>query len=148
MRSGPGNQGGVERAGPDHGHWAGLDVTEHQWVAAVVTCHGGGDGCTSAGPVVERHRRLRAVVEARFGPAVWAEQDVQHTSRFIRLPVLVVHDLNDQMVPVAQGRRVAAALGTTPLITKGLGHGRILIDDAVGEAIITHLTGNQVRLAA
>lgn len=50
----------------------------------------------------------------------------------IRVPGLIVHDAQDREVPVAHGEAYAAAWpGATFIRTEGLGHRRILKDDAV-----------------
>lgn len=56
------------------------------------------------------------------------------------VPLLVVHDHGDRVVPFAEaGRVVAANPGAQLLATKGLGHNRILTDDAVLDAVLDHV---------
>ena len=56
------------------------------------------------------------------------------------VPLLVAHDHGDRVVPFAEaGRVVAANPGAKLLATKGLGHNRILTDDAVLDAVLDHV---------
>ncbi|MDQ7876740.1 alpha/beta fold hydrolase [Microbacterium sp. QXD-8] len=56
------------------------------------------------------------------------------------VPLLVIHDEGDRMVPYAEaGRIVAANHGARLLPTIGLGHNRILAADDVLDAVLTHL---------
>lgn len=83
--------------------------------------------------------RLRARIAARYGPDVWTVLDVETTAPRVRADVLVVHDVDDPEVPVGDGVRVARALGTEAVLTTGLGHGRVLADDAVAARVLVHL---------
>jgi pimeloyl-ACP methyl ester carboxylesterase len=57
-------------------------------------------------------------------------------------PTLVVHDEADREAPYAVGAAVAAAWPTATLVTtRGLGHYRLLADDAVVRAVVGHVTG-------
>ena len=56
------------------------------------------------------------------------------------LPLLVAHDHGDRVVPFGEaGRIVAANPGSQLLATRGLGHNRILTDDAVLDAVLDHV---------
>ncbi|MDF2555740.1 MAG: hypothetical protein K0R60_1635 [Microbacterium sp.] len=56
------------------------------------------------------------------------------------VPLLVIHDEGDRMVPYAEaGRIVSANAGARLLATTGLGHNRILVADAVLDAVLDHL---------
>lgn len=83
--------------------------------------------------------RLRRRVEARYGLDVWQRLDAADTGPRVRADVLVVHDVDDREVPVGDGVRVARALGTEPVLTTGLGHGRVLVDDEVAARVLAHL---------
>lgn len=52
-------------------------------------------------------------------------------ARNCRLPVLVVHDREDAVMPFEDGEGVATAFGGALMSTQGLGHRRILRDPAV-----------------
>lgn len=83
-----------------------------------------------------------ASVENRVGrPA--ADFDIRHIAGKIDLPVLLIHDQNDRQVPVAEAARVAHALPTAELmVTRGLGHNRLLADKAVVTAIMGFVAGS------
>lgn len=85
--------------------------------------------------------RLRHRIEQRYGPDVWERLDAADTGPRVRSEVLVVHDVDDREVPVGDGVRVARALGTEPVLTTGLGHGRIVVDEAVAARVVDHLAG-------
>lgn len=77
--------------------------------------------------VARTQRRIQLRVGRTF--------DDLHTERLagtMSRPLLVVHDRGDRVVPVGEGEAVAAAWpGAALLITKGLGHQRILRDPNV-----------------
>lgn len=77
-----------------------------------------------------------ASVENHVGrPA--ADFDVRHIASKVKLPLLLIHDQTDRQVPVAEAARAAHALPSAELIvTRGLGHNRLLADSAVVEAIV------------
>jgi hypothetical protein len=54
----------------------------------------------------------------------------------------VIHDRNDSQVPWKQGAALARHWpGARLLTTQGLGHGRILDDDAVARAAVDFIAG-------
>ena len=54
--------------------------------------------------------------------------------------LLVVHDEGDEIIPIAEGRQIAAAWpGATLLATRGLGHNRILRDAGVISTVVNFL---------
>ncbi|MBW9121194.1 alpha/beta hydrolase [Microbacterium trichothecenolyticum] len=56
------------------------------------------------------------------------------------VPLLVAHDHGDRVVPFGEaGRIIAANHGSRLLATQGLGHNRILTDDAVLDAVLGHV---------
>jgi pimeloyl-ACP methyl ester carboxylesterase len=74
---------------------------------------------------------MRREVERQFGFA-WDAIDTVTLARQQHAPLLIVHDADDEEVPIAQGREVAAAWpGARFVETHGLGHRRILSDPAV-----------------
>lgn len=67
---------------------------------------------------------------ATAGPTLGAEK------------VLLIHDEQDEIVPFAEGRQIAAAWpGATLHATHGLGHNRILRDPAVVQRAVTFIAG-------
>lgn len=81
-------------------------------------------------------RAFIASVERHVGrPA--ADFDVRHIAGKVKLPVLMIHDQTDRQVPVAEAARSAHMLPDAELIvTRGLGHNRLLADPAVVTAIV------------
>jgi pimeloyl-ACP methyl ester carboxylesterase len=77
-----------------------------------------------------------AAVETRVGrPA--SDFDVRRIADKIDLPLLLIHDQNDRQVPVAEAARAAHALPQAELmVTRGLGHNRLLADVTVVRAIV------------
>jgi pimeloyl-ACP methyl ester carboxylesterase len=58
-------------------------------------------------------------------------------------PALVVHDTQDAVIPIATGRIVAEAWPDSRMIeTSGLGHNRILRDEALAEAVAAFVEGD------
>lgn len=59
----------------------------------------------------------------------------------LALPVLVMHDENDPSVPFSQSQAIAADHGSaaTLVVTRGLGHSRILADEGVVATIVTRV---------
>lgn len=76
-----------------------------------------------------------ASVEHHVGrPA--ADFDVRRIAGQVNLPLLMVHDQTDRQVPVAEAARSAHILrGAELIVTRGLGHNRLLADPAVVRAI-------------
>jgi pimeloyl-ACP methyl ester carboxylesterase len=62
-------------------------------------------------------------------------------------PFLVVHDRNDVDVPLAAGTAVADAWRARLVVTSGLGHRRILRDEAVVSEIVAFVTAHLARCA-
>ncbi|MFD3662157.1 alpha/beta hydrolase [Streptomyces sp. NPDC058659] len=86
-------------------------------------------------------RRMRAYVERRVAPGepgIWDRLDADRAAAELALPVLLFHDEGDDMVPVVQARRLDRAHGDRArlVVTRGLGHRRILTDpEVVAEAV-------------
>lgn len=75
--------------------------------------------------------RMQERIEERFGMK-WSEISVE---RFIPdpvVPLLLIHDVGDQEIPVEESARIAAVWpGAERILTEGLGHNRILQDAEV-----------------
>jgi pimeloyl-ACP methyl ester carboxylesterase len=79
--------------------------------------------------------RMIARLEARYD-LPFAAIDAAIDARRLRSPLLVVHDASDPVVPLAEGRTLAAAAGRGELReTTGLGHRAILRDPGVIDAV-------------
>lgn len=87
---------------------------------------------------------VREGIEKRLARRFGVEPRELHVGRVaptMTTPLLVIHDEDDREVPIACGEEIAASWpGATFVRTKGLGHRRILRDEAVIEATVNFLT--------
>ena len=83
----------------------------------------------------ERLRRaMQRAIEERYGLR-WDELGLAHLAPRLAAQALVIHDRSDRQVPWRQGAAFAEHWpGAKLLTTRGLGHARILRDDAVIDA--------------
>ena len=90
----------------------------------------------------ERVRRsMQAAIEERFGVR-WSELEIARVAPLLRAEALVIHDRQDTQVPWRQGAALARHWpGARLMSTVGLGHGRILEDDAVARAAVDFIAG-------
>jgi pimeloyl-ACP methyl ester carboxylesterase len=80
---------------------------------------------------------LRAGIEERFGGDVWSELDVGRALPALRARGLVVHDTDDDEVPLDDARAIATCWPDAELVTTtGLGHRRIVRDGSVRAVIV------------
>lgn len=81
-------------------------------------------------------RAFISAVETRVGrPAT--DFDVRQVAGKVHLPLLVIHDQNDRQVPVVESARTVHALPDAELmVTRGLGHNRLLADPEVVNAVV------------
>jgi pimeloyl-ACP methyl ester carboxylesterase len=88
----------------------------------------------------ERLRRaMQTAIEGRYGLR-WDELKLERLARNLEAQALVIHDRNDRQVPWKQGAAFAQLWpGAKLLTTQGLGHARILRDDAVIDAAAAFL---------
>ncbi|CAL9629003.1 hypothetical protein SUDANB176_06032 [Streptomyces sp. enrichment culture] len=82
------------------------------------------------------HRDLRDRVEHRLFAQVdapWRLFDATHRPEEIAVPMRIIHDADDDMVPVAQAHALKAAYGEQAdlVVTRGLGHRKVLGEAAV-----------------
>lgn len=108
-------------------------------------------------PRVERELRRRiervlfAGVREREGfGSVWEHFDACHRPADVTLPILVVHDEDDDVVRPDQAHRLAAAYGDRLdlLVTRGLGHRRVLTEPTVVDNVIGYLSAARAGRAA
>ncbi len=86
-------------------------------------------------------RSMQEAIEERYGVR-WEELEVERLGPRIKARALVIHDRGDAVVPWKHGERVARAWpGAQLMLTKGLGHGRILRDEAVAQAVADFISG-------
>ena len=82
---------------------------------------------------------LRAHFTARFGRAA-KTVSVSAAVQSVRIPVLVVHDEDDSVAPIAQGTAMAEAIpGAVLWRTRGFGHSGALRDPATIQRVIEFL---------
>jgi pimeloyl-ACP methyl ester carboxylesterase len=86
-------------------------------------------------------RSMQAAIEERYGVR-WEELEVERVAARINARALVIHDREDSVVPWRHGERVARVWpGARLLVTKGLGHGRILRDEGVARTVAEFIAG-------
>ena len=77
---------------------------------------------------------MQAAIEERYGLR-WSELELPRLAPRLDARALVIHDRGDRVVPWKQGEQFARHWrGARLMSTEGLGHGRILQDDAVTQA--------------
>jgi pimeloyl-ACP methyl ester carboxylesterase len=85
--------------------------------------------------------RVHERLGSRFGVPI-EEAQAERIARTMHGPLLVVHDEDDQEVPIACGEAIVRAWqGAELLRTRGLGHRRILRDRESVEAIVRFVSG-------
>lgn len=90
-------------------------------------------------------RAMRARAERRIGVS-FAELDIRVLALAQRAPLLVVHDREDEEIGWADGAAVAAAWpGAEMVVTRGLGHHRLLKDAGVVARAVSFLRGRDGR---
>ena len=86
-------------------------------------------------------RAMQTAIEERYG-VLWESLDVRRLAGRLGAKALVIHDRDDRTVPWTQGAQIASHWpGARLLSTDGLGHGRILEDDAVTRAAADFVSG-------
>jgi pimeloyl-ACP methyl ester carboxylesterase len=84
---------------------------------------------------------MQAAVEERFGVR-WADLDMAKLAPRLSAPALMIHDRGDRLVPWKQGAAFARGWpGARLFSTRGLGHRRILQDDAVASVAAQFIAG-------
>lgn len=86
---------------------------------------------------------FRARLEDRFGREWWIKYGLDRRAANIEgVPALVIHDEGDKEIPVHEGQTLARSWpGAELLVTQGLGHRRILRDEAVVGRAVDFLHG-------
>jgi pimeloyl-ACP methyl ester carboxylesterase len=79
-------------------------------------------------------RAMQGAIEERYGIR-WEELELARVAPRLTARALVIHDRDDRMVPWKQGAAVAQHWRDASFVTtEGLGHRRILQDEAVAAA--------------
>jgi len=98
------------------------------------------------------HRMITKTIEAKFGKDIWQLTAMVNTVKTLHSEsfgsATIIHDLNDMDIPWQEGQAVARAWNDAPFIlTRGLGHRRILreksVIDNVVEILKKSLTGSR-----
>jgi len=86
-------------------------------------------------------RAMQSSIEERYGVR-WEELELSRFAPRLGAKALVIHDRHDTQVPWRQGAALARHWpGARLMSTRGLGHGRILEDDAVARAAADFIAG-------
>ncbi len=86
-------------------------------------------------------RAMQSAIEERYG-VLWDNLEVARLAPRLRTPALVIHDRDDRHVPWTQGAHIARLWpGARLMSTDGLGHGRVLQDEAVTRAAADFISG-------
>jgi pimeloyl-ACP methyl ester carboxylesterase len=86
-------------------------------------------------------RVMQSAIEERYGIR-WDELELARVAPRLVAEALVIHDRDDRMVPLTQGAAVAQHWrGARLVTTQGLGHRRILQDEAVTAAAAEFIAG-------
>jgi pimeloyl-ACP methyl ester carboxylesterase len=86
-------------------------------------------------------RAMQGAIEERYGVR-WEELELARVAPRLAAKALVIHDRDDRMIPWRQGNAVAQHWrGARLMTTQGLGHGRILQDEAVTGAAAGFVAG-------
>jgi pimeloyl-ACP methyl ester carboxylesterase len=92
-------------------------------------------------------RAMQSAIEERYG-VLWENLEVARLAPRLSTPALIIHDREDRHVPWTQGARIAHLWpGARLMSTDGLGHGRILADEAVTRAAADFIAGRSAVAA-
>lgn len=95
--------------------------------------------CRRMGVPDRAARHMRSRMDAIFGEP-FTEFRAQDVAARFGDGLLVVHDVGDRDVTVAESAVLAGTIGRR-LVTEGLGHNRVLRDPGVVDAMVRHLRG-------
>jgi pimeloyl-ACP methyl ester carboxylesterase len=87
------------------------------------------------------HDELRGILEGAFGDDIWERLDANGALAELPVRGVIVHDTRDREIPYEEAESMAAAWGVDLITTEGLGHRRILTDEAVRATVLEHVTG-------
>ncbi len=97
--------------------------------------------CSSLHIPKRTRKNLLARFHRQFGENIWSRISTVENAQHLSIPVLIVHDENDQDVEVSHSKQFADAWpGAQLMITQGFGHRRILRHPQVLQAIKTFVT--------
>jgi pimeloyl-ACP methyl ester carboxylesterase len=88
--------------------------------------------CNRMGLAGDEEAALVADLEDLFGSDLWAQSSLANIGHRIGIPVLIVHDRDDQEIPLQDGVDTASAFPQSEIVTtEQLGHRAILYDKKV-----------------
>ena len=83
---------------------------------------------------------LKATIERRYSRGVWGLFSGERVASNLRVPGLIIHDRDDPQVALADAEALHAAWrGSRLVTTESLGHGKILRDPKVIDAVTSFL---------
>ncbi|HEB58486.1 MAG TPA: alpha/beta fold hydrolase [Gammaproteobacteria bacterium] len=98
-------------------------------------------------PTIKEHLRRR--ITRRLGKQVWERFRVDTIAGQLDTPALIIHDENDREVDIDQARQAAAHWpGARLVVTRGLGHRRILRAKDVVESAVTFIAEDGEKVAS
>ncbi|WP_327233376.1 alpha/beta hydrolase [Streptomyces sp. NBC_01317] len=107
--------------------------------------------CSKAGvgPRMEDEVRHRLERELYPGEDMWTRFSVVHHAPLVNVPLLLIHDENDEAVGVEQAERIAGVFGDRARLvtTHRFGHQRILGSPHVVDEIVRFVTGEESTAA-
>lgn len=84
---------------------------------------------------------LVELLEKEYGNDIWERLSAENNVANLSIPALIIHDENDQDVPWQQGKHLADAWPDAQwMLTRGLGHTRILRHEQTVQAVVDFLT--------
>lgn len=93
--------------------------------------------CTTLGAPARACADLTRRLQLRFGADIETQVAADANAAGLSLPALIIHDRDDRDVPCQQGELLARAWpGARLMLTRGLGHNRILRNAAVLQASV------------
>lgn len=86
--------------------------------------------------------QFRRLLEQRFATSVWRDFSLVENATQMSVSTLVVHDRNDRAVPYTDAQAIAEAWPNARLLlTRGLGHQRVLRDAEVVREVVEFVRG-------
>lgn len=104
--------------------------------------------CATLGVGTRTRRRMDQQIEELVGQPVSDFDTRRLLGEIDPVPLLVVHDRADRVTPYDEAQRIADAGTGTLLTTTGLGHHRLLHDNATTRAVAAFVTGEGKEAAA
>jgi pimeloyl-ACP methyl ester carboxylesterase len=83
------------------------------------------------------------LLEKDFGADIWTELSADMNAAELSAPALIIHDEDDKEVPSQQGECLAKAWpGARFILTRGLGHRRILYNREIIQTAVNFIVGS------